>query len=207
MWRYRGQVAGIDAYAWLYRGSYSCATQLAVGKLNEGEDENKEQDAPTEPYVVFCMQRIELLKVYDITPIFVFDGCPLPAKKAVNTERYRYATKKRFTVFKMFDESCIYVVFYGRTRKLNRERGIALQQQGDHKASHSAFCKAISVSNVMVRALIHALKLNQIKYYIAPYEADAQLAFMSKEKIIDVVITEDSDSLPYGCKTVYLQVI
>ena len=37
---------------------------------------------------------------------------------------------------------------------------------------------------------------------MAPYEADAQLAFLAKESIVDLVITEDSDLLAFGCKRV-----
>jgi hypothetical protein len=41
-----------------------------------------------------------------------------------------------------------------------------------------------------------------VTFYVAPYEADAQLAFLSRQKIVDVVISEDSDCVPYGVKTV-----
>ena len=37
---------------------------------------------------------------------------------------------------------------------------------------------------------------------MAPYEADAQLAYLSKEDIVDVIITEDSDLLVFGAKRV-----
>lgn len=37
---------------------------------------------------------------------------------------------------------------------------------------------------------------------MAPYEADAQLAYLEKEGIVDLVITEDSDLLVFGCKRV-----
>ena len=37
---------------------------------------------------------------------------------------------------------------------------------------------------------------------VAPYEADAQLAYLVKEGIADIVITEDSDLLAFGCKQV-----
>ncbi len=37
---------------------------------------------------------------------------------------------------------------------------------------------------------------------VAPYEADAQLAYLEKEGIIDAVITEDSDLLVFGCNRV-----
>ena len=39
-------------------------------------------------------------------------------------------------------------------------------------------------------------------YIVAPYEADAQLAFLSIQGQADVVITEDSDTIPFGCRKV-----
>lgn len=37
---------------------------------------------------------------------------------------------------------------------------------------------------------------------VAPYEADAQLAFLNKAGIAQAIITEDSDLLAFGCKKV-----
>lgn len=37
---------------------------------------------------------------------------------------------------------------------------------------------------------------------VAPYEADAQLAYLNKAGIVQAVITEDSDLLAFGCKKV-----
>lgn len=42
----------------------------------------------------------------------------------------------------------------------------------------------------------------QIKYIVAPYEADAQLAYLYKNKLCHGIITEDSDLMPYGCDNV-----
>ena len=50
--------------------------------------------------------------------------------------------------------------------------------------------------------LVQALRQAGIRLIVAPYEADAQLAFLSRTGAVDVVITEDSDCLPYGCKKV-----
>ena len=41
-----------------------------------------------------------------------------------------------------------------------------------------------------------------IDYVVAPYEADAQLAFMVMNGYADFVISEDSDTIPYGCRQV-----
>ncbi len=51
------------------------------------------------------------------------------------------------------------------------------------------------------------LKREGVNYVVAPYEADAQLAYMEKEGIIDGIITEDSDLLVFGCKQVKIRTI
>lgn len=38
-----------------------------------------------------------------------------------------------------------------------------------------------------------------IDIIVAPYEADAQLAYLNRAKIADYVITEDSDLVLFGC--------
>lgn len=37
---------------------------------------------------------------------------------------------------------------------------------------------------------------------MAPYEADAQLAYLERSKLVDAIITEDSDLLVFGCQNV-----
>jgi exonuclease-1 len=131
-------------------------------------------------YLNYFSQQIDILREYRITPIFVFDGCPLPAKRAVNEERRR-------------------------TRSVAKEKARTFLESGDTKASFSQFTKAVTVTNEMTRKLMNMLKKLQIQFYVAPYEADAQLAFLSKAKLVDAVISEDSDCIPYGCKKVLLK--
>ena len=40
---------------------------------------------------------------------------------------------------------------------------------------------------------------------MAPYEADAQLAYLWFKKIVDVVATEDSDLLAFGVERVFFK--
>jgi exonuclease-1 len=54
----------------------------------------------------------------------------------------------------------------------------------------------------MVRNICIALKQEGIEFIIAAYEADAELAYLSRINMIDAVVTEDSDTLVYGCKRV-----
>lgn len=62
--------------------------------------------------------------------------------------------------------------------------------------------RSINVTHEMALQLIkHCQKLN-IDCIVAPYEADAQLAYLNIEGIADIVITEDSDLILFGCKKV-----
>ena len=54
----------------------------------------------------------------------------------------------------------------------------------------------------MAHRVILELRKRNIKYVVAPYEADAQMAFLCKAKLADFVISEDSDCIPYGCPSV-----
>lgn len=74
--------------------------------------------------------------------------------------------------------------------------------EGESREAFAAFNRAVYVSNDMIRKLVAVLKRMEIEFYVAPYEADAQLAFLSRTKFVDVVVSEDSDLIPYGCKTV-----
>lgn len=46
-----------------------------------------------------------------------------------------------------------------------------------------------------------------VECIVAPYEADAQLAYLSREGIVDLVITEDSDLLVFGSKRVSVHAV
>jgi exonuclease 1 len=52
---------------------------------------------------------------------------------------------------------------------------------------------------------LQALRAEGIPYVVAPYEADAQLAYLERVGIVDGIITEDSDLLVFGCKNVYFK--
>lgn len=50
--------------------------------------------------------------------------------------------------------------------------------------------------------LDQAARARGVDCVVAPYEADAQLAYLSKSGLAQAVITEDSDLLAFGCKKV-----
>ncbi|KAG1334814.1 putative exonuclease 1 [Cocos nucifera] len=66
--------------------------------------------------------------------------------------------------------------------------------------------KAVHITPSMAHQLIQILRSESIEFIVAPYEADAQLAYFSAldddQGGIAAVITEDSDLIAYGCKAV-----
>lgn len=53
-----------------------------------------------------------------------------------------------------------------------------------------------------VVGLKQVLRQENVEYVVAPYEADAQMAFLARNGHVDLVITEDSDLIAYGCPQV-----
>ncbi|KDQ32080.1 hypothetical protein PLEOSDRAFT_1035085 [Pleurotus ostreatus PC15] len=161
---FSGRTLAVDAYVWLHRGVYSCATELATGKR-------------THKYVDYAMHRVRLLRHHGIEPYIVFDGGPLPAKRGTESER-----KQR--------------------REENLARGHALAAQGKHSQARDYYVKCVDVTPQMAYQLIKALKAESVSYVVAPYEADAQLAYLERIGLVDGIITEDSDLLVFGCRNV-----
>ncbi|KAI0319311.1 PIN domain-like protein [Amylostereum chailletii] len=131
----------------------------------------------TTKYVDYTMQKVRLLRAHGIRPYLVFDGGPLPAKRGTEGER-----KQR--------------------RAENKARGDAFAAQGRHTEARECYCKCVDVTPQMAFQVIKALRAEKIPYVVAPYEADAQLAFLEREGIVDGIITEDSDLLVFGCQRV-----
>ncbi|KAF7965699.1 hypothetical protein HWV62_42213 [Athelia sp. TMB] len=134
----------------------------------------------TNKYVDYAMHRVRLLRHHKIQPYVVFDGGPLPAKKGTEVER-----KQR--------------------RDENLAKGNALAAQGKHSDARDYYVKCIDVTPQMAYQLIKALRAEDIPYIVAPYEADAQLAYLERIGLVDGIITEDSDLLVYGCRKVYFK--
>ncbi|KAG5179620.1 PIN domain-like protein, partial [Tribonema minus] len=129
----------------------------------------------TDKFVRFCMRRIELLLSHGVTPWVVFDGAPLPMKHGVNKARRD-------------------------ARAANLAKAEAAMAAGEPIAAQQHYARSVAITHELARMFIRSLARRGIKFVVAPYEADAQLAFMSQQGLIDAIITEDSDCLPFCCK-------
>uniref|UniRef100_A0A3B3SAK7 Exonuclease 1 n=1 Tax=Paramormyrops kingsleyae TaxID=1676925 RepID=A0A3B3SAK7_9TELE len=135
---------------------------------------------PTDRYVTYCMKYVDMLLTFGVKPILVFDGCNLPSKEEVEKSRREH-------------------------RQANLQKGKQLLREGRLTEAAECFTRCIAITHDMARDVIKAARARDVDCVVAPYEADAQLAFLNKAGIAQAVITEDSDLLAFGCKNVIVK--
>ncbi|KAJ2701525.1 hypothetical protein H4218_001357 [Coemansia sp. IMI 209128] len=118
-----------------------------------------------------------MLRHHGIDPLFVFDGGPLPSKLHTELERQR-------------------------NRQERRQAAIKLWNQSKRKQAYELFQRCVEVTPAMAKAVIEVLGREGFRCLVAPYEADAQLAFLERVGVITAAISEDSDLIVFGCRNV-----
>ena len=131
----------------------------------------------TTRYVDYCIKNIKILQRHHVTPLVVFDGGLLPAK--AGTEKHRQ-----------------------EKRNMALKEAMAAEKRNDYRLARQYYVRAVDVTPYMCRKLMDKLDEMAVTYVVAPYEADAQLAFLARTGQVDAVISEDSDLLTYGCRRV-----
>ena len=125
----------------------------------------------------YFTKKLQLLLRNEITPIFIFDGDKLPMKTSEEDKRQIKRKEYEKEAENMLRMNNVYGAIYKKI-------------------------EAFDVTPEFAYEFMKILKIYNVEYYVAPYEADAQLAYLSHINYIDFIITEDSDLLAYGCKCV-----
>jgi exonuclease 1 len=116
-----------------------------------------------------------MLSRFGVTPYFVFDGDYLPSKAGTEADRLKQ-------------------------RENAKKLGSELLALGRTKQAHQTLNAAVDITPEMAAAVILELRRQDIAYIVAPYEADAQLAYLEQHGHVDAVMAEDSDLLVFGVK-------
>lgn len=82
---------------------------------------------------------------------------------------------------------------------MNCKKGAELLRAGKTEEGRNYLRRSLDITHEMALNLIKACRERNIDCIVAPYEADAQLAYLNIKGIAQVVITEDSDLLLFGC--------
>ena len=125
---------------------------------------------------------LALLAAHDISPFLVFDGAQLPAK--ANTAAARDALKT-----------------YHRNLALQYLHGVP--PNPELALLHAQ--KAMTVTGDATARFVALARELSINFIVAPYEADAQLAWLVQHGLVDACITEDSDLVAFGCDRLFVR--
>ena len=81
-------------------------------------------------------------------------------------------------------------------------RARLFQAAGFHKQAQNHFARSFSITPQLLSRLMFLLEEADIEYIVAPYEADAQLAYLVSIGYAATAISEDSDLIVFGCARV-----
>ena len=133
---------------------------------------------PTSKHIDYCISKTKQLLSWGLDPIIVFDGANLPAKGKTEIARLE-------------------------AREKALRRADALYVAGDKSKAHQLYSASIEVTAHMAKLFAEELRKLGVNYIVAPYEADAQIAWLCLNNKVDLVISEDSDLLCFGCPLVF----
>ena len=110
---------------------------------------------------------------------YVFDGASLPSKAREERQRRQ-------------------------RREAAKDMAGKAWSEGNRKLAFDCYGKALDVTFEMAKRVMDAIEREGLgRVLVAPFEADAQLAYLCKNGYADVVITEDSDMLAHGAPIVF----
>ena len=135
---------------------------------------------PTDKFVTSFMKRAHMLRRCDVEAVYVFDGGRMPGKADEEADRRR-------------------------ARVEAKHKARAHKRAGNDVAANEMYQRAVDVSPEMALAVIEALKKDGFSTVVAPYEADAQMAYLVRHGFVDGVVTEDSDLVPHRCASVFFK--
>ncbi|RNF27597.1 putative exonuclease [Trypanosoma conorhini] len=186
---FRGQRVAVDMYVWLHRGilgSVQLGTSAdaeafveSVAAAPEGADAGASVRL-TNKFLQFVMGRVELMLRCGIHPVLVFDGASIPVKQGTEEERQLLRAARLAEAVQLI-------------------KGRSASNPCARQAAAQLLEKGMDITTELAHAVIQVLQERRLECIVAPYEADAQLAYLCKEGYVQAVISEDSDLIAYHC--------
>jgi flap endonuclease-1 len=202
--QYRGKRIGVDTSCFLYQFIRSDLCRKIY---------------PDSPLLYGFTKQLNIFRKYQITPVYVFDGKP-PQEKIVIGDRQKVATKSKNDIQNLDD--CIAKVrqfqtiadviesiviedthlsdFVTSTEEETIEELIfALQLQKEKKELQS-----IKPTKNLIDQCKELFEHFGVPMIQSDGEADGMLAQLSHDKLIDAVLTTDTDQFAFGSATILL---
>jgi flap endonuclease-1 len=133
-------------------------------------------------HIIGFLNRIKYYQKNNIIPVFIFDGLPPEEKKIT--------LKKRQTIKKKIYEKIEILQDIKPTTDTEKEE--------IDKEINNLSRQIINVTQTHVAEVKKLLNLLGINYYDAPDEAEKYCVFLQQKKIIDYIVTDDTDVFTFG---------
>jgi 5'-3' exonuclease len=163
----KGKTITIDTSIYLYK---------YLGEIERGENRLKDR----------LTQLIDILKYYEINPIFIFDGPPPQEKMDILILR---SIKKRKAEDK-YNNLSTYISQTGMMTSEYSDTLNNLQRQ------------FIRIKDCEIQMSKEIMEQKQVKYYEAEGEADQLCVSMVNQNKACATVSDDMDMFSYGCKCV-----
>ena len=173
----------------IHDGEETCRSNEVGDCQNDEEGLPKEVKSYIEKCTKYVMDRVlELKERCDAEVLVVFDGDKPPMKK--DTVRKRRDARQEYE--------------RNRDAPINTEMRTDMDVEADIERRTRANRRAGAgkYMDIIITEIVYELKHLEVAFMFAPYESDGQLAFLSKENLIDLIITEDSDLIAHGARTI-----
>ncbi len=195
---YNGKILGVDANFLLYKFLEQNILFLCSNFIDE-----------TDNYEMFFLKMINIISYvycFGIKLIFVFDGKVPDIKKNTITERRmerdiaRNKLEEVLEELNEYDNSNNDDLFQAYINECNREANLTASKEELIKKRKKLLLDTIYLDGSLIKSVKELLTYCGVPYIDAPYEADSQLAAMSKSNLIDGIISNDYDILTFGGK-------
>ncbi|KAK7196034.1 XPG N-terminal domain/XPG I-region [Novymonas esmeraldas] len=162
-------------------------------------------------FVSLVVEKVTAVQRYGVIPVCVFDGAEMPMKGGTDEERRRRRTDAFHAALMKLEQ------LYCDARRRRQRRCDELFEGGGGAVEDPPITllpreaplfveatqlleKAIDISTELAHAVIQVLtEEHRVECIVAPYEADAQLAYLCREGYVAAAASEDSDLIAYYC--------
>ncbi|KAL3920026.1 MAG: hypothetical protein SGILL_003463 [Bacillariaceae sp.] len=205
---------GIDVHSWIYTAGYAFSDRLAdnrhltnFGRANLLQEQLQQQQHPTirtqdpskealQDYVENCtryvMKRLQIVQSNTGAQLLVvLDGRSPPIKAQEVFKRRQLSSAHN----KVRQDTTVILGSPSTVQAANTRRTTANKRAGPGR--HVSLILE-SLTQALRDTSEQADAALAVSFMVAPYEADAQLAYLARQHYIDLIITEDSDLIAHG---------
>jgi flap endonuclease-1 len=191
---YSGKILGIDANLLLYK--------LLFRNLKHNSNFNKDSKEDNEDYELYYLQLIDIVCCsykFNIKFLFVFDGKTpdIKTKTVIERKEKRHKAQEEMNII---NEDILELEKYINNDDFEEDEH--LKELMEKKRALMA--RSLNLKNKIIKETKEFLTMCGIPYIDSMNEADSQLAYLSKNNLIDGIISNDFDILTFGGKSLLI---